>query len=182
MFTNEESFALVRLASAFDGRKPTSEMASAWRMALKDNAYCFEAAKMAISEFYANPEWTVKRTWITPADINALAAKIQRKQRSPRPQAQQISWIHENTKPFVCYHDTESWAVKQIMCYRHSKGEVFKQSSRQHPYSVWEYKPEYLMEAGIVAEKLNNGSWERPSYKDEEHTKIRGNQQYLETL
>lgn len=182
MFTNEESFALVRLASAFDGRKPTSDMASAWRMALDSDSYCFGAAKQAVSEFYANPEWTVRRTWITPADINALASKIQRKQRRPINSVPRISWIHENTRPFICCYDAESWAVKQIMSYRHSKGEVFQRASRQHPYSLWDYKPEYLDEAVMVAEKLNNGSWERPSYMDEEHTKIKGNPQYLEAL
>ena len=69
--------ALLTYASAFDNRIVTDIQVAAWTEAL-DQDMRLDVAKEAIRQFFASPEYTKKRPYLIPADLNAFWAKWKR--------------------------------------------------------------------------------------------------------
>ena len=69
--------ALLTYASAFDNRIVTDIQAIAWTEALA-NDMRLDVAKEAIRQFFASPEYTKKRPYLMPADLNSFWAKWKR--------------------------------------------------------------------------------------------------------
>lgn len=69
--------ALLTYASAFDNRIVTDIQVAAWMEALA-NDMRLDVAKEAIRQFFASPEYTKKRPYLMPADLNAFWAKWKR--------------------------------------------------------------------------------------------------------
>lgn len=63
--------ALLTYASAFDNRLVTDIQVTAWMEALATDMR-LDVAKEAIRQFFASPEYTRKRPYLMPADLNAF--------------------------------------------------------------------------------------------------------------